>query len=107
MVQVVALRIELSELWLSAGAGQPASDYRICEQLVRESNPPLRLERAESCADRRTSRMCLRSVSAVGREALESSSAVLQTAATPSQLSTQKEKAGRHRVTPGLARSLP
>jgi hypothetical protein len=37
----------------------------------------------------------------VGREALESSSAVLQTAARPSQLPAQTKKAG-HRVTPGL-----
>lgn len=37
----------------------------------------------------------------VGREALESSSAVLQTAATPSQLPAQTKKAG-HLATPGL-----
>jgi hypothetical protein len=40
----------------------------------------------------------------VGREALESSSAVLQTAARPSQLPAQTKKA-RHRVTPGLEKA--
>lgn len=39
----------------------------------------------------------------VGREALESSSAVLQTAARPSQLPAQKKKARHLLVTPGLA----
>ena len=46
-----------------------------------ESNPPLRLERAVSSADRRTSHR-------VGRGALESPSAGLQPAARPSQLPT-------------------
>ena len=46
---VVALRIELSAPWLSAEDGQPALDYRVVvKQLVWESNPSLRLERAES-----------------------------------------------------------
>ena len=55
---VVALRIERSAAWVSAGRRQPASDYH----------------REPSAA-----RM-------VDWEALESSSAVLQTAARPSQL---------------------
>ena len=42
-------------------------------------------------------------VQTVGREALESSSAVLQTAANPSQLPAQKKKAG-HPVAPGLTK---
>src|SRR3954452_24447663 len=46
---------------------------------MRESNPPLRLERAVSLADRRTSHR-------VGRGALESPSAGLQPAARLSQL---------------------
>ena len=54
---VVALRIELSAARVSAELGQPALDY----QLSRHART-------------------------VGREALESSSAVLQTAARPSQL---------------------
>jgi hypothetical protein len=49
---------------------------------VWESNPPLRLERAVSSADRRTSHR-------VGRGALESPSAGLQPAAGPSQLPTR------------------
>jgi hypothetical protein len=66
-----------------------------CQWPVRESNPPRRLERAASCTDRRTGRvvcccsrgeLCAHRVRRVGREALESSSAVLQTAAKPSQL---------------------
>lgn len=52
LVPVVALRIELSAAWLSAELGQPTLDYR-------------------SFLPART----------VGREALESSSAVLQTVA--------------------------
>ena len=47
-----------------------------------ESNPPLRLERAVSLADRRASHR-------VGRGALESPSAGLQPAAGPSQLPTR------------------
>jgi hypothetical protein len=47
---------------------------------VWESNPPLRLERAVSCADRRTSQR-----PGVGRGTLESPSARLQSAAGPSQ----------------------
>jgi hypothetical protein len=59
--------------------------YEFCsrQQPVWESNPPLRLERAVSWADRRTGRL-LR----VGRGALESPSAGLQPAAKPSQLPT-------------------
>ncbi len=63
---------------------QPSlSEFCSCEQPVWESNPPLRLERAVSLADRRTGRL-LR----VGRGALESPSAGLQPAARPSQLPT-------------------
>src|SRR5271157_3923969 len=71
-----------------------------CEQPVWESNPPLRLERAVSSANRRTSQL-LR----VGRGALESPSAGLQPAARPSQLPTHsavpKKRPGVF-VTPGL-----
>src|SRR5947209_7453394 len=55
---------------------------RACEQPVWESNPPLRLEKGVSLADRRTSHR-------VGRGALESPSAGLQPAAGPSQLPTR------------------
>jgi hypothetical protein len=65
-LSVVALRIELSALWLSAGVGQPARDYRVV-----------------TCA------LASQPARTVGREALESSSAALQTAARPSQLPTQ------------------
>jgi hypothetical protein len=65
---------------------------------VWESNPPLRLERAVSLADRRTSHR-------VGRGALESPSAGLQPAAGPSQLpahSAIPTKRPGVFVTPGL-----
>src|SRR5438445_91878 len=71
---------------------------RSCEQPVWESNPPLRLERAGSLADRRTSHR-------VGRGALESPSAGLQPAAGPSQLPTRfavPTKRPGVFVTPGL-----
>jgi hypothetical protein len=68
--------------------------HRTAQQPVAELNRFPRLERPESGPiDERAS--------SVGREALESSSAVLQTAARPSQLPAQTKKAG-HRVTPGL-----
>ena len=55
---VVALGIAPSAPWLSAEVGQLALDYRVVfKQLVWESNPSLRLERAESWTDRRTSRV--------------------------------------------------
>jgi hypothetical protein len=71
-----------------------------CEQPVWESNPPLRLERAVSCANRRTSRL-----PRVGRGALESPSAGLQPAARPSQLPTHSAVLTKRPgvfVTPGL-----
>ena len=71
-----------------------------CEQPVWESNPPLRLERAVSCADRRTSQR-----PGVGRGALESPSAGLQPAARPSQLPTHSAVPTKRPgvfVTPGL-----
>jgi hypothetical protein len=68
---------------------------RSCEQPVWESNPPLRLERAVSSADRRTSHR-------VGRGALESPSAGLQPAAGPSQLPAHQTKRPGVFVTPGL-----
>jgi hypothetical protein len=67
---------------------------------VWESNPPLRLERAVSLADRRTSHF-----PGVGRGALESPSAGLQPAARPSQLPTRSvvpTKRPGVLVTPGL-----
>jgi hypothetical protein len=71
----------------------PPSSFLLSQWLVGESNPSLRLERPGSFPiDERA---------AVGREALESSSAVLQTAAKPSQLPTQ-QKRPVCRVTPGL-----
>ena len=63
-----------------------------------ESNPTLRLERAVSSADRRTSHR-------VGRGALESPSAGLQPAAGPSQLPTHSAIPTKRPgvvVTPGL-----
>jgi hypothetical protein len=63
---------------LRIGPGLPRPGHS-SEQPVWESNPPLRLERAVSSADRRTSHR-------VGRGALESPSAGLQPAAGPSQL---------------------
>ena len=115
---VVALRIELSAARLSAEHGQPALDDLFvesgtsgsnrkppapkagvlpsaplpdvfCQQPVWESNPSLRLERAVSCADRRTGRavlLCAHTFHAVDWEALESSSPALQAGARPSQL---------------------
>ncbi len=71
-----------------------------CEQLVWESNPPLRLERAVSLAGRRTSQL-----PRVGWGALESPSAGLQPAARPSQLPTHSAfpmKRPGVLVTPGL-----
>src|SRR4051812_41374846 len=71
---------------------------RSCEQPVWESNPPLRLERAVSSADRRTSHR-------VGRGGLESPSAGLQPAAGPSQLPTRSAVPTKRPdvvVTPGL-----
>jgi hypothetical protein len=73
---------------------QTIAPYLLCreplpssnEQPVWESNPPLRLERAVSWADRRTSRS-----RGVGRGALESPSAGLQPAARPSQLPARSE----------------
>ena len=65
-----------------------------------ESNPTLRLERAVSSADRRTSHP-----SGVGRGALESPSAGLQPAAGPSQLPTRLAVPTKRPgvfVTPGL-----
>ena len=61
----------------------------MCKQPVWESNPSLRLERAVSCADRRTGHvvsLCARTFHAVDWEALESSSPGLQPGARPSQL---------------------
>ena len=71
-----------------------------CEQPVWESNPPLRLERAVSLADRRTGQL-----PRVGRGALESPSAGLQPAARPSQLPTRSAVPTKRPgvfVTPGL-----
>ena len=62
-----------------------------------ESNPPPRLERAESLADRRTSQL-----PRVGRGALESPSAGFQPAAGPSQLPAHQTKWPGVFVTPGL-----
>ncbi len=84
-------------LWISQALPRPGHS---CEQPVWESNPPLRLERAVSSANRRTSQL-LR----VGRGALESPSAGLQPAASPSQLPTQSavpKKRPDVLVTPGL-----
>src|SRR5271157_3011874 len=71
-----------------------------CEQPVWESNPPLRLERAVSLADRRTGQR-----PGVGRGALESPSAGIQPAARPSQLPTHSAVPTKRPgvlVTPGL-----
>lgn len=84
-------------LWISQALPRPGHS---CEQPVWESNPPLRLERAVSSANRRTSQL-LR----VGRGALESPSAGLQPAARPSQLPTHSavpKKRPGVLVTPGL-----
>ena len=65
-----------------------------------ESNPPLRLERAISSADRRTSQL-----PGVGRGALESPSAGLQPAARPSQLPARSAVPMKRPgvfITPGL-----
>ena len=86
--------------------GRPDSNRRLQglpEQPVRESNPPRRLERAESWADRRTGRHS--SGGRVGRVALESTSATLQAAAKPSQLPArrnQRRGPAVDGVTPGL-----
>ena len=77
----------------------PRPDHS-CEQPVWESNPPLRLERAVSLADRRTGQL-----QGVGRGALESPSAGLQAAAGPSQLPTRSAVPTKRPsvfITPGL-----
>ena len=56
------------------------------EYPVGESNPYLRIESPLSCPLDERGMLCAHRVRKVGREALESSSAVLQTAAIPSQL---------------------
>ena len=107
---VVAPRIELSATRVSGGFGRPALDYHVNKSDTSESNrdPPApkagvlpsapvsdvvcRLRRG--CFRRRTSSL------SVGREALESSSAVLQTAARPSQLPAHLE------FVVGVARSV-
>ena len=71
------------------------------EQPVWESNPPLRLERAVSSADRRTGQR-----RGVGRVALESTSAALQAAATPSQLPAHPTKRPGCLMTPGPGRTV-
>src|SRR6516165_4919253 len=78
---------------------------RSSKQPVRESNPPLRLERAVSCAYRRTGRLNRRLVSfvahdsEVGRVALESTSPPFQSGARPSQLPARVRNAIRGRAT--------
>lgn len=91
------------------------------QRLVWDSNPPLRLERAESSANRRTSRNGARNacaarrqnLSAVDREALESSSPGFQpgawtiSATDPFQGEHKKPtKKARRQVTPGLESSV-
>ena len=88
---------KLPSLRITPASHAPA---RSCQQPVWESNPPLRLERAVSLADRRTGQL-LR----VGRGALESPSAGLQPAARPSQLPTRSAATTKRPgvfVTPGL-----
>src|SRR4051812_6946736 len=85
---------------LRIGQAFPRPD-RPCEQPVWESNPPLRLERAVSSTDRRTSQL-----SGVGRGALESPSAGLQPAAGPSQLLAHPTKRPGCLVTPGPGRTI-
>ena len=99
---MVAPRIELSATRVSGGFGRPALDYHV---VVSKSRTPrsrtesllvpnqacfhLHLYPMSCCFNRRS--VCCRRISSlsVGREALESSSAVLQTAARPSQLPAQ------------------
>lgn len=91
---VVALRIELSAPWLSAEDGQPALDYHLVLSSSYGSRTHLSVLKGRNPeTDRRTSQIPARTV---GREALESSSAVLQTAARPSQLPT-RDGDGRER----------
>jgi hypothetical protein len=120
---VVALRIELSATRLSAVSGQPALDYRFtfhqvgrvgleptisCSQNTRASRCPT--SRLSSDRNRRTPRRVhssqVRTDSAVGREALESSSPGLQPSAIPSQLPAHVSLTIRKKpgvvVTPGL-----
>src|SRR3954453_19716956 len=85
---------------LRIGQAFPRPD-RSPEQPVWESNPPLRLERAVSSADRRTSQL-----SGVGRGALESPSAGLQPAARPSQLPARPTKRPGCLTTPGPGRTV-
>ena len=68
---------------------------RPCKYPVRESNPYRRLEGPASSTVRRTGHVGAQNVPQVDREALESSSAVLQTAAIPSQLPIQILYLGR------------
>ena len=96
--KVVAPRIELSATRVSGGFGRPALDYRLCFQKsdTSESNrePPgpkpgvLPSAPVSDVVCRFRCGRFRRRISSlsVGREALESSSAVLQTAARPSQL---------------------
>ena len=112
---VVALRIELSATRLSAGYGQPALDYRqsraprsrtetlllpkqacfhlhlcpIVSSPCGSRTQPARLERPMTSPEVERAVLCAYAEREVGREALESSSAVLQTAARPSQLPAQ------------------
>ena len=64
------------------------------EHPVGESNPCLRIESPPSWATRRTGHVVRVRRAQVGRGALESPSAALQTAAIPSQLPAQRKKPG-------------
>ena len=89
---MVAPRIELSTTRVSGGFGQPALDYLVLSRTPESRTQNLLLPK-QACYHLHLYPMCWlrrfrRRISSlsVGREALESSSAVLQTAARPSQL---------------------
>ena len=66
-----------------------SQDSNVTEQPVGESNPSGRLERPPASPNAEPAKTA-------GQEALESSSAVFQTAANPSQLPTRNKKARHH-----------
>jgi hypothetical protein len=86
-VRTVGLEPTIS--WPPAKRDTTLRHVLITQHPVRESNPHLRIESPLSLPLDQRGVLCAHRVRKVGREALESSSAVLQTAAIPSQLPAQ------------------
>ena len=114
IVSVRTVGLEPTISWPPAKRDARLRYVLIGQYPVRESNPHLRIESPLSLPLDQRGVSCAHRVRKVGREALESSSAVLQTAAIPSQLPAQirfgsassigrsQKKGPRVALTPGL-----